>query len=286
MSKLLGRIMESRVWGISAVLFIFLLTIQPAFGAGHRSRGDRQSQESRREKAARKACLTGDYANGVSILADLFIEYKDPTYVFNQGRCLEQSSRYKDAIARFEEFLRISEDPADRAAAQEHIEDCKSKLPDKDKPEATAPPPPAQPLPEPTAQPIPQPDATARIVEKPRAEPEPPTSGKSFLVAGILTGGVGVAAVIAGVVFNVKANSMVDEMQSTVDAYTPSKNSTEKTYETLAWVGYGVGAACIATGTVLTVIGARRRGPSMQTEVVLVPAVGPHQTGVLLRGGF
>ena len=284
MSKPSGRIVESHALGISALLFTFLLSIEPAFGAGHRSRGDRQSQDDLRsqENAARKACLTGEYANGVSILADLFIAYKNPTYVFNQGRCLEQNSRYKDAIARFEEFLRLADDPAGRAAAQKHIEDCKAKLPDEDKAEPMAPPPLAQPLPAP----IPQPEATPQIVEKTEAQSAPPKGGKRLLIAGIVTGGVGVAAAIAGVVLNVKANSMVDEMEGKLDAYTSSKNSSQQTYQTLAWVGYGVGAACIATGTILTVVGVRRRGSSAQTDVALVPAVGPGQAGVLLRGGF
>jgi hypothetical protein len=58
-----------------------------------------------REKAAKKACLTGDPAKGVEILADLFIETNDLAFIFNQGRCFEQNLRYEDAIGRFREFL-------------------------------------------------------------------------------------------------------------------------------------------------------------------------------------
>jgi hypothetical protein len=281
-----------RLGKISAAVFAFLLVAEPAFGAGRRPGDERQPRERARgsrqsqEKAALKACLTGDYGKGVSILADLFVEHRDPVYVFNQGRCLEQSSLYKDAIARFEEFLRIGEtsslDPADRAAAKQHIEDCKAKLPVEDRRQAVAPPPLAQP----TAQPIPQPDATAQIVEKHKTEPEPPEHGRRVLVAGIVTGSVGVAAAIAGVVFNLKANSTVDEMETEIDAYTSGRNSSQKTYAALAWVGYGVGAACIATGAVLTVVGASRRGSATTPAVALVPAVGPGQLGALLRGGF
>jgi tetratricopeptide (TPR) repeat protein len=269
-----GGVIGPAFWALWAALFSLLLIVEPAFAAGRQARSNRRSQE----KAARKACLTGDYTSGVAILADLFIEYRDPTYVFNQGRCLEQSSRYKEAIARFEEYLRISADPADQAAAQKHIEDCKAKLPDEDRAQAVAP--------QPMVQPIPPAAPTAQIVEKPKGEPEPPKTGKRLLIAGIVTGGVGAAAVIAGVAFNVKANGLVDEMEGKVDAYTSSKNSSQQTYQTLAWVGYGVGAACIATGAVLTVVGASRRGSSARTDVALVPALGPGRAGVLLRGGF
>lgn len=290
MSQRSRRIIDSRILGISAALFALLLTVEPALGAGRQPGGKRESQDKRQsqEKAARKACLTGDYSSGVSILADLFIEYKEPVYVFNQARCLEQNSRFRDSIARFDEYLRMGEtarlDPADRAAAQKHIEDCKAKLSDEDKAQAAAPQPVVQPLPQAIAQPAPQPDATTRIALKPQAEPT--QSGRGLVVGGIVTGAVGVAAVVAGIAFNLKANSMVDDMQTTVDAYTSGKNSSQNTYKTLAWVGYGVGAACIATGAVLIAVGASRRGSSSQTEVALVPSVGPGQAGVLLSGGF
>jgi hypothetical protein len=83
-----------------------------------------------KERAAKKACLNGDSAKGVSILTDLYVDTNDATYIFNQGRCLEQNSRYKDAIARFREYLRKAGDQteAERAAVQKHIDDCEALL--------------------------------------------------------------------------------------------------------------------------------------------------------------
>jgi hypothetical protein len=277
MSNWPRRVIRFHGWVAPAAVCALLLT-SPALGAGRQSSVNRQSQE----KAARKACLTGDYATGVSILADLFVEHTSPVYVYNQGRCLEQNSRYKDAIARFEEFLRIGEtsplDPADRTSAEKHIEDCKAKLAEETKSQVVAP--------QPVAQPVSQPEVNPPIVEKLAAEPQPPKSERGLVVGGIVTGGVGVAAVVAGVVFNLKANSLADEMQNTIDAYTASKNSSQQSYKTLAWVGYGVGAACIVAGAVLIAVGASRNGTSNQTNVALVPTVAPGQAGLLLHGGF
>jgi hypothetical protein len=78
-----------------------IVAAAPAIAA---SRG--AEQYAAQERAARKACLKGDYGKGVDILADLFVDTKDPTYIFNQGRCFEQNRRYEDAIGRFEEYLR------------------------------------------------------------------------------------------------------------------------------------------------------------------------------------
>lgn len=286
MGQWVGRILRVGFWGIWASTFALVQIAEPARAAGRESGDNRQSQE----KAARKACLTGDYTTGVSILADLFVDHNDPVYVFNQGRCLEQNTRYKDAIARFDEYLRIAgaskTDAAGRAAAEKHIEDCKAKLAAEEKAQALAPQPIAQTIAQPTPQPVAQPDAPAPMVDKHKTEPESAKSGRGLVLGGVVTGGVGVAAVVAGVIFNLKANSMVDDMQTKVDAFTADKSSSQKTYATLAWVGYGVGAACIATGAILTVVGASRHGDAAEPTVALVPAVGPGQAGVVLQGGF
>jgi hypothetical protein len=87
-----------------------------------------QAGKEAQERAAKKACLVGDTAKGVEILADLFIDTNDPTYIFNQGRCFEQNRMYQDAIARFREYLvKAKAASADeRADAEKHIADCQS----------------------------------------------------------------------------------------------------------------------------------------------------------------
>jgi hypothetical protein len=273
--------------GVSAATVVLIFTVSPSFAAVRHPEGSRQAQE----KAARKACLTGDYSAGVSILADLFVDNNNPVYVFNQGRCLEQNARYKDAIVRFEEYLRLGEttklESNDRSAAEKHIEDCKAKLAEEEKKaQAVEPQPAVQPIPQPSPQPLQQPDGAAQTVENVKTDAAPPKSGHGLIVGGIVTGAVGAAGVVAGVVFNLKANGLVDEMESNMDAYTSSKSSSRKSYETLGWIGYGVGAACIATGAVLIGVGVSRGGSAAQTSVAVMPTFSPGQAGVLLRGGF
>lgn len=82
------------------------------------------------EREAKRACLSGDYTKGVAILADLFVDSNNPTYLFNQGRCYEQNIRYEEAIGRFNEYLlktvNISE--LEKADAQKHIALCEAAL--------------------------------------------------------------------------------------------------------------------------------------------------------------
>jgi hypothetical protein len=239
------------------------------------------------------ACLSGDYTKGVAILSELFVDTKDPTYLFNQGRCFEQNRRYEDAVARFEEYLRIAEgklDAADRAAAEKHIADCKDRLPDQpSKAQASAPqpivPPPSTPTPVAPPEPTSTPEPSRSIVAQSESQLAPSNSGSGLRVAGIVTASVGVAAVVAGVLLNLKANSMINDMENNVGVYSTAKNSDRNIYEAMAWTGYGVGAACLVTGAVLYGFGLRA-GRSSSIGVALLPAVGPGQAGALLTGAF
>ncbi len=83
---------------------------------------------STKERAARKACLSGDVAKGASILSELYVQTNDATYIYNQGRCFEQNGQYDEAILRFREYLRKHADAGTKpdAPAERHIADCQA----------------------------------------------------------------------------------------------------------------------------------------------------------------
>jgi hypothetical protein len=253
---------------------------------------NKQASKQAQERSARKACLSGDYTKGVTILSDLFVDTKDPTYIFNQGRCFEQNHRYEDAVSRFEEYLRVPDaqlSAADRAVAEKHIADCKDRLPDQSsKSQASAPQPfvPPPPAPSPAAPPEPPstPESSTSIATQPEPQPAPTHSGTALRVTGIVAMSVGVAATAAGVLLNLKANTLSNDMATTVGNY-EARNTDRKNYETMAWVGYGVGAACVVTGAILYIVG-RKSGGDSSTSVALLPTIGPGQAGALLTGGF
>jgi len=204
------------------------------------------------EKAAKKACITGDVRKGIDILGDLFVETNDATYIYNQGRCFEQNHRWDDAIDRFKEYLRKVPDlPAtEKANVEGHISDCQVE-------QAKLAPPPAAPI----ATPAPAPFPAAAAPPPPSTEtvnlmasPSPPAveqhSGLPLRTAGIVTASAGVLALAGGLVCNLQANSLASDLNG--PTYDRGKASTRDTYVTLAWVGYGVGAAALATGATLS----------------------------------
>jgi hypothetical protein len=250
-----------------------------------------------KERAAKKACMTGDPAKGVALLADLFIDTNDPTYIYNQGRCYEQNNRYEDAIGRFREYLR----KATRATAEEkadtekHIADCQAlqgkkeeparsavPAPEAQRPAAAPSPEPPRPAPAPAAAPSLEPpaaklepDASVAAVPSPSQAPSPPGSG--LRVAGITTLAIGAAALAGGLAMNLKYNGMIDDLQG---EYDPGTDDSSKTYKTLAIVGYAAGAACLAGGAILYYLGWR----AGRVSVAPVPVAGG--AAAVLEGAF
>jgi len=285
------RYMSRSLFLTAAVAVVSLLLASGPAAADRRPSQDRAAAAKRekQERAARKACLDGDYTQGVSILSDLFVDSEDPIYIFNQARCFQQNGRYGDAVVRFEEYLRTADanmNASDKAAAEKHLADCREKVAQErgsstSQPATLALPPPT-PEPAPTPALAPQPPTSSVVNTAPQR-------GRHLLTAGIITGAVGVAAVAGGVVMALKANSMANEMEGEVGSYSPGKENDQKRYKTLSWVGYGVGAACVATGAILIGVGISSRsssGTSTSTDLALVPAVSPRQVGAMLTGGF
>jgi hypothetical protein len=246
------------------------------------------------EKAARKACLTGDFHKGIDILADLFIETKDQTYIFNQGRCLQQNHQWAEAVDRFSEYQRKETNlPADeQSEVDRYIADCKAHLSE------------GQPLVQPaTPSPV---IAPAVQTAAPVSAPPTPTGdnvstttvaasanesrfGSGLRMAGLLVGAAGGAGVIAGVVLSLKAQSLTDQLNNRPKGspYDQGTDSSRKTYRTWGFIGYGVGAAGILAGATAYLFG--RRGvkqDSFTTRVSLIPVVGPDGSMLSLQGAF
>jgi hypothetical protein len=233
------------------------------------------------ERTARKACLAGEYAKGVEILSDLFLDTRDPTYVYNQGRCFEQAARYQDAIRRFQEYLRTAKKLSrdEQNDARKHIADCQDLLAKESQPSTStpAPAPVIQQLP--AVVPAPAPVQPTVVVQQPSVDG---SSGSASRIAGLIVAGTGGALLVTGVVLNLKANSMSRDLES---YYQKSTNTSRETYKTLSQVSYGVGAACVAGGAVLYYLGWNKVQTS-SASVALAPAVAPGEVGAFVGGTF
>jgi hypothetical protein len=232
------------------------------------------------ERTAKKACLAGDPAKGVDILAELYVDTNDITYIFNQGRCFEQNRRYEDAVGRFREYLVKGENltAEEKAVAQKRIDACESYLPKREPPAPVVPTPKMQP--QPAQVPI-SPEAAIAARQPAQLDGK---AGSGLRIAGIAMASVGVAALIAGVVLNLKVNSMSSDLEKP-DNFNRDTDTSRKNYKTLGWVSYGVGGACVAGGALLYYLG-RRSGRNPGPSVALIPAVASDMAGAALTGAF
>jgi hypothetical protein len=122
-------------------------------------------------------------------------------------------------------------------------------------------------------------------VTKPADASVPPATGAGLRTAGIVTASAGLATVVTGIILNIKANDLAHEMASTPSGYSAGKDSDRKTYKTLALTGYGVGAACVVTGTILYILGRDSRA-SGSAALTIAPMLAHAQAGALLQGAF
>ncbi len=254
-----------------------------------------------RETQSRSECLAGRFQAGVDLLAQMFAETGDVNYIYNQGRCYEQNGRFSEAILHFREFLRKAKNLSaeEKAEVNGHIAECKAMKAEQDSlavPAAavpvTPPAPAAQPapaatvapaLPAETAAPIP-----AGVVETTPSRPSADNRGASLRTAGIVTGSVGAAALIAGVIFSIETHNISDDLTSDAAKRSFSRNTYDrgKLFADLQWVGYGVGAAALGCGVVLYYLGYRTAQSPASDSVSLLPMLLPGGTGAVVQGSF
>jgi len=267
--------MQSRLAFTSVAVFFFLAS--PALAAGSK-------EVKEKEKAARKACMMGDYMKGSDILSDLFIETGDSTYIFNQARCLQQNHRWQEAADRFQEFLRKAKNLSDAEATEtnKYLAECEDHLP-KISPAAE----PASPRPAPSQPAPPQPsqpqpasvpnEVTSSAPKTPSGPVTTPAAEKDrrsgLRKAGIISGALGLAEIGAGVYCSVKTYSLRDD---------PDRLST---YKTWGIVSYVAGGATLATGTALFILGVMERR-SADSGVTVSVSVTPGMSALIMQGRF
>jgi hypothetical protein len=108
------------------------------------------------------------------------------------------------------------------------------------------------------------------------------TPGRGLRVTGVVLGLTGVALVGAGIFCGAEASAYSHSVE-TGSVFNPDFEDRGKLYETLQWVGYGVGAGLVATGAVLYGMGvAAGKSPA----IALTPALFPGGAGLGAQGVF
>jgi tetratricopeptide (TPR) repeat protein len=237
-------------------------------------------------EAGRKAYDQEDYARAADEWQKAYDLGKDPSYLFNIGQAHRQALQWERALAAYEQYLAESPKAKNRRLVLKRIREAKREI------AARPPAPPAPPEPAPAPPPV---------VAEPTPEPEPapappyvvtgadmPRPGRKLQLAGLVTGGAGLALVITGVVLGISASGAREDLEDAARegaVWGPEYEDLDakrKRNTALSAVSLTLGIGAIATGGILFFLGTRQN----HRAVEVMPTVEPAGARVTLRVRF
>lgn len=119
----------------------------------------------------------------------------------------------------------------------------------------------------------------------PAVEPDSGSNHGSLRTTGVILGAAGVLAIGTGVGFGIAARSAGTDNSKPGNTFDPDADRSGKRYQTLQYVGYGVGAALLTAGVVTFVLGIDPDRSKDKTSAAFVPLQG-HGGALVLLGAF
>jgi tetratricopeptide (TPR) repeat protein len=257
---------------------------------GHAQSRGKKTAESHYDRGM-KAYTLGHFAEAIEEFEKAYELRSEPIFLYNIAQSHRQSNSPQRAIFFYRRYLEADPNVKNRAEIEKRIKDMETQLnaqkensgatsatmttaPGPAQPTTPVPTPP-QPVPV-TAEPAPAPVTNVQV-----AQPtESAAQGRGLRIAGLVTAGVGVAAVATGIGFGLHANSLRDEAYT--GTYNDSKLQDSKSFRTLQWVSIGIGGAAVITGGVLYYLGLAAK----DAPVAFAPIVAPGMGGAAVVGSF
>jgi tetratricopeptide (TPR) repeat protein len=295
---------------------------RPAFAKKEK---ENAAKARERFEDGKKAYNLGEFDKAIDFWKEGYDLKADPIFLFNIAQAYRQKSEYAKSVFFYKAYLREAPDAKNRADVEARIVELQ-KLVDAGTTQSDAPPRGFGDLgtgeggtigttttdttatdttatdttaTDTTAtdtttdtEPEPDSDTTATEEERPVADNvDRPHPGRGLKIGGMVTGGVGVALVVTGIVFAMKASSLQGELEDAVAMGTPwnsdldAKRSDGKSAATMGKVTIGLGVAAIVGGGVMYFLGMKKdkAAASGESAWMIVPAVSPAGGGVLVR---
>jgi len=241
----------------------------------------KQTAESHYNKGM-TAYTLGHFQEAIDEFEKAYFIRSEPIFLYNIAQSHRQDNNLQRAIFFYRRYLEADPSTKKRAEVEKRMTELQGLLDAQKEREAVT-----QPQPQPVvAQPVPvvQPEP---VVAQPLAvvnQPAPVDAheGRGLRIGGIVVGSLGLALGVTGVVLALQGQSMQDD--ATTKQWDQTKYDNGKTLRTVGWIGCGVGAAALATGVVLYIVGAKSSdgGPSVALAPLLTPGAG----GATLVGRF
>ncbi|HXI58030.1 MAG TPA: hypothetical protein VNO55_18320 [Polyangia bacterium] len=127
----------------------------------------------------------------------------------------------------------------------------------------------AGPGPSPSPSPAPAVQENLVTTEAPPAPAPGAEPDRRLRIASFVLAGAGAAVAITGIAFGIKARSLADK-NSSATVFDPDAESAGHRYQTLQYVGYGLGGALIAAGVTTFFLSRPKTGATHEQKVSLV----------------
>jgi tetratricopeptide (TPR) repeat protein len=208
---------------------------------------------------------------------------------FNLGRLAERTGDLELAVDAFNTYIKLAPEAPDRKEIEEKIgrigERIKTLRQEQEQPVVT--PPPKPPLPPVSDTPIDvksPPPPSGPVISLPPSQPEPSSAAR---ILPWVVGGVGVAALVGGIVLNVSARNKSTEYNDLAKRGQPweSVYDAAKTRAYASYALFGVAAAALVTDGVLFVL-SQQKGDSVGNERAVSAALLPGGGAVVGRFKF
>lgn len=256
--------------------------------------------------AGKQSYRLGEYDEAIALWKEAYRLKDNPAFLFNIGQAYREKGDLPKALQFFENYLK--EAPANasnRSDVEQRVAELKKLIEDQ---RASAKRPPNEPVelnPTTTADPV-DPVGTAPTTttttdptttsppigsETPEEPPEGGGGGGGMRIAGLATGGVGLALIGTGVFFGLKAKSAQQDVEDAIangEVWTEEldqKDADGRSAATTSTLTLGLGAAAVVGGGVLFYLGLRK-GQTESSGVSLVPQLGADHAGVTFLGRF
>jgi tetratricopeptide (TPR) repeat protein len=204
-----------------------------------------------------KAFDLGLYDKAIAEYMTAYQAVNDPALLYNLAQAHRLAGHVRDALRFYRVYLQRLPGAENRPEVEQKIMELKQAADRLDRAQnGLQPDRPLDPGVEPGAPTPPPVVATENAVVV--ARPEQP--GRTLRLAGIGTGAAGVAGLAVGIAFGALAQSASSSLTSTSrngGFYDPGKYSSGHTDQIVEGVTLGIGAAAVATGVVLYVLGRR-----------------------------
>jgi tetratricopeptide (TPR) repeat protein len=229
----------------------------------------------------------GDFAAAIREFRRAYELTEEPGLLFNLGQASRLNKQPERALHYYQTYLRLMPDAPNRSDVEQFIDSCR-RMARSDEPARPSPavwanreprprPPAVEEAPSPFARPPAAPPPAGPIVADrpaPRPQTSPPRPSRTLLVAGVTVGAIGLASLASAIALGVEAETAERELSrlaaadGTWDARQRALYRDGEREAPASTALYAIGGAALATGVVLTIVGARKARPRVSASVI------------------